>query len=47
MIIKVFHTTIIDRLDSIMRFGLIPGRSKPGGQTWLGKYSGQGIYLHS
>jgi hypothetical protein len=47
MYITAYHTTGIDNASSIFRDGLTPGKNKPAGQQWLGKYSGKGIYLHS
>lgn len=42
---KLYHATLIDTLPAIFKSrGLIPGRSKPAAQTWLGKYSGKAIY---
>jgi|GEM_PF-4143176 len=41
-----YHTTLVDNWLSIRRSGLIPGKEKPAGQTWMGTYSGKGIYLH-
>lgn len=41
-----YHTTLTDNWLSIRRTGLIPGRSKPSGQDWLGRWSGKGIYYH-
>ncbi|WJZ23641.1 hypothetical protein LIS04_213 [Listeria phage LIS04] len=45
--LKVYHSTFIDNLDSIMSKGLVPGFQAPAGQDWKGKYSGKGIYVHS
>lgn len=44
--ITVFHSTLSDRAESILKKGLIPGFEEPSGQTWKGEYSGKGIYFH-
>ena len=41
-----YHATPLDNYESITKFGLIPGKSSPGGQDWKGKYSGKGTYFH-
>jgi hypothetical protein len=41
-----YHTTLVDNLKSILRYGLIPGKAKPAGQTWAGKWSGKATYCH-
>ena len=44
--LKAYHATNLDNISSILKKGLIPGFSKPSGQTWLGTYSGRAIYYH-
>jgi len=41
-----YHTTLLDNIPSILKFGLVPGFLSPAGQQWLGEYSGKGIYTH-
>jgi hypothetical protein len=44
--IHAWHSTLLDRWPSISRQGLIPGKESPAGQSWMGQYSGRGIYYH-
>jgi hypothetical protein len=41
-----YHTTLVDNFPSILRYGLIPGKNKPAGQTWAGTWSGKATYCH-
>lgn len=41
-----YHATSIDNWSSIQQRGLVPGGSKPLGQSWSGKWSGKATYFH-
>lgn len=43
--ISGYHITLIDRLDSIVSNGLVPGKEKPSGQSFEAKYSESAVYL--
>jgi len=43
---EAYHATSLDHWPTIKSKGLVPGKSKPSGQTWAGRWSGKGIYYH-
>jgi len=44
--ISVFHVAPIENVESILKEGLIPGKSPASGQNWKPAYSGDGTYFH-
>jgi hypothetical protein len=42
-----YHATLIDRVESIVNNGIIPGFLNAPGQSWKAKYSDTGVYFHS